>query len=113
MIAAISGLGLKGMAGAFDEAVTTELQRKRTGLEVLTGLLQAETAHPHAASIRYRMTATKLPAIKDRSAFVFDGTLINEGLVRLLYTGSFLDNGAPLSCLPSAAQPPSSLIWLT
>jgi hypothetical protein len=46
MIAAMSGLGLKGMAGAFDEAVTTGLQRKRTVTEILTDLLQAEAAHP-------------------------------------------------------------------
>ena len=55
MIAAMGQLGLKGMTGAFDEAVTTGLQRKRTVMEVLTDLLQAETAHRHAASIRYRM----------------------------------------------------------
>lgn len=30
MIAAMGGLGLKSMAGAFDEAVTTGLQRNRT-----------------------------------------------------------------------------------
>lgn len=30
MIDAMRGLGLKGMAGAFDEAVTTALQRQRT-----------------------------------------------------------------------------------
>lgn len=29
MIAAMGSLGLKGMAGAFDEAITTGLQRKR------------------------------------------------------------------------------------
>ena len=92
MITAMSGLGLKGMAGAFDEAVTTGLQRKRTTMEVLADLLQAEAAHRHAASIRYRMTATRLPVIKDLSAFVFDGTPINEGLVRSLYAGSFLAN---------------------
>ena len=92
MITAMSGLGLKGMAptpcgaphgdpgtGAFDEAVTTGLQRKRTTMEVLADLLQAEAAHRHAASIRYRMTATKLPVIKDFSAFVFEGAPINEG----------------------------------
>ena len=39
MIAAMSGLGLKGMAGAFDEAVTTGIQRKRTAMEILTCLL--------------------------------------------------------------------------
>ena len=92
MITAMGQLGLKGMASAFDEAVTTGLQRKRTTMEVLADLLQAEAAHRHAASIRYRMTATRLPVIKDLSAFVFDSTPINEGLVRSLYAGSFLPN---------------------
>ena len=55
MIEAMRSLGLKGMAGAFDEAVTTGLQRKRTTHEILTDLLRAEAAHRHAASIRYRM----------------------------------------------------------
>ncbi|SPU43093.1 ATP-binding protein [Brevundimonas diminuta] len=65
MMAALTGLGLKGMAGAFDEAVTTGLQRKRTTMEILADLLRAETTHRHAASIRYRMAAAKLPAVKD------------------------------------------------
>ena len=90
MIEAMRSLGLKGMAGAFDEAVTTGLQRKRTTNEILTDLLRAEAAHRHAASIRYRMTAAKLPVIKDLDAFVFEGTPINEGLVRSLHAGSFL-----------------------
>ena len=90
MIEAMRALGLKGMAGAFDGAVTTGLQRKRTTNEILTDLLRAEAAHRHAASIRYRMTAAKLPVIKDLDAFVFEGTPINEGLVRSLHAGSFL-----------------------
>ncbi|OBX17792.1 ATPase [Erythrobacter sp. QSSC1-22B] len=90
MIEAMRALGLKGMAGAFDEAVTTGLQRKRTPHEILTDLLRAEAAHRHAASIRYRMTAAKLPVIKDLDAFVFEGSPINEGLVRSLHAGSFL-----------------------
>jgi hypothetical protein len=32
MIDAMRGLGLKGMAGAFDEAVTTGVQRRKRGL---------------------------------------------------------------------------------
>ena len=92
MIAAMSGLGLKGMAGAFDEAVITGIQRKRTVTEILTDLLQAEAAHRHAASIRYRMTAAKLPVLKDLGTFVFEGTPINEDLVRQLHGGSFLPN---------------------
>ena len=90
MITAMGSLGLKGMAGAFDEAVTTGLQRKRTTMEILTDLLRAEATHRHTASIRYRMTAAKLPVAKDIDAFVFDGTPINEGLVRSLHAGSFL-----------------------
>ncbi|MFZ4690818.1 MAG: IS21-like element helper ATPase IstB, partial [Polymorphobacter sp.] len=90
MIAAMGSLGLKGMAGAFDETITTGLQRKRTTMEILTDLLRAEATHRHTASIRYRMTAARLPVAKDIDAFVFDGTPINEGLVRSLHAGSFL-----------------------
>ena len=90
MIDAMRALGLKGMAGAFDEAVTAGVQRQRTIAEVLTDLLRAESAHRHAASIRYRMSAAKLPVVKDIDAFVFDGTPVNEGLVRSLHAGSFL-----------------------
>jgi DNA replication protein DnaC len=90
MIDAMRELGLKGMAGAFDEAVTAGVQRQRSAMEILTDLLRAEGAHRHAASIRYRMSAAKLPVAKDIDAFVFDGTPINEGLVRSLQAGSFL-----------------------
>jgi DNA replication protein DnaC len=38
------------------------------------------------------MTAAKLPVIKDLSAFVFEGTPINENLVRQLHSASFLPN---------------------
>ena len=90
MIAAMRGLGLKGMAGAFDEAVTAGVQRQRTTPEILTDLLRAEAAHRHSASIRYRMSAAKLPLVKDLDAFVFEGTPVNEGLARSLHAGSFL-----------------------
>ena len=90
MITTMGQLGLKGMASAFDEAVTTGLQRKSTTMEVLADLLRAEAAHRHAASIRYRMGAARLPVLKDLGAFVFDGTPINADLVRQLHAGSFL-----------------------
>ena len=78
------------MAGAFDEAVTAGVQRQRTTPEILTDLLRAEAAHRHSASIRYRMSAAKFPVVKDLDAFVFEGTPVNEGLVRSLHAGSFL-----------------------
>lgn len=90
MIDAMRALGLKGMAGAFDEAVTTGVQGQRTITEILSDLLRAEAAHRHAASIRYRMSAARLPVVKDIDAFVFENTPIKEGLVRSLQAGSFL-----------------------
>lgn len=90
MIQALGDLGLKGMAGAFDEAVTTGLQRGRSAHEILADLIRAEGVHRQAASIRYRLTAAKLPIMKDLSAFSFQDTPINEGLVRSLHDGGFL-----------------------
>src|SRR3546814_335853 len=90
MIDTMRSLGLKGMAAAFDEAVTTGLQRKRTTMEILTDLLRAEATHRDAASIRYRMTAARLPVVKDLERFSFEGTPINEEMIRSLHDGSFL-----------------------
>ena len=92
MIEAFGLLGLKGMAGAFDEAVTTGVTRNRTALEILADLIKAEIAHRQAASIRYRLAAAKLPMMKDIGTFKFAGTPINEGLVRSLHDGAFLTN---------------------
>ena len=95
MMTAMTELGLKGMAGAFDEAVTTGLQRNRTTMEVLTDLLRAEATHRHAASVRYRMSAARLPAVKDLDAFVFDpqasSLSLGLGVARVL--GRRLDGG--------------------
>src|SRR3546814_16448347 len=47
MMQALTGLGLKGMAGDFDEAVTTGLQRQRTTLEIMNALLRSKPTNPH------------------------------------------------------------------
>ena len=77
IINAFGKLGLKGMAQAYDQAVTTGIRRNRSVTEILAELLKAEAAHRQAASIRYRMA-------------VFDGMPVNEGLVRSLHGGEFL-----------------------
>ena len=112
MIDAMRGLGLKGMAGAFDDAVTTGVQRQRPAMEILSDLLRAESAHRHAASIRYRMSAAKLPVVKDLDAFVFEGTPINEGLVRALHAGSFLPGRRNVVLVggTGTGKPPASAI---
>jgi DNA replication protein DnaC len=90
LIAAMSELGLKGMAGAYDEAVTTGVKRQRDVTEILADLLKAEAAERRMRSIRYRLSAAKLPIAKDLDNFVFEGTPINAELVRSLHAGAFL-----------------------
>jgi DNA replication protein DnaC len=44
----------------------------------------------HARSIKYQITIAKLPLAKDVGDFVFDGTPLNETLVRDLAGGNFI-----------------------
>jgi hypothetical protein len=52
------------MAGAFDEAVDTGLQRQHGTMEILTDLLRAQPNDRYTDSIRYRMSASKLPVAR-------------------------------------------------
>jgi DNA replication protein DnaC len=90
LIAAMNELGLKGMASAYDDAVTTGVKRQRDVTEILADLIKAEGAERRMRSIRYRLGAAKLPIARDLAGFVFDGTPINAELVRTLHAGSFL-----------------------
>ena len=57
---------------------------------IVGDLLKAEIAEKQARSIKYQMTIAKLPLAKDLNGFAFDGTPINEALVRDLSNGGFL-----------------------
>jgi hypothetical protein len=109
MIAAMRGSGLKGMAGAFDEAVTTGVQRKRTDHGDPDRPAARRSRTPPCASIRYRMTAAKLPVVKDLDAFVFEGTPINEGWCARSTPARSCPHSAT-SCW-SAAPAPARPIW--
>ena len=54
---------------------------------VVGDLLSAEIADKQARSIKYQVAVAKLPLAKDIEDFVFDGTPINETLVRDLAGG--------------------------
>ena len=90
LIAAMNELGLRGMAAAYDDAVTTGVKRQRDVTEILADLIKAEGVERSMRSIRYRIAAAKLPIARDLDSFVFDGTPINAELVRTLHGGSFL-----------------------
>jgi DNA replication protein DnaC len=83
-------LKLYGMRGAFDEVMTTAVKRQHEPPRIVGDLLKAEIAEKQARSIKYQLTVAKLPLAKDIADFQFDGTPINDSLVRDLAAGGFL-----------------------
>jgi DNA replication protein DnaC len=83
-------LKLAGMRHAYDEVIADGIKRQHPVQQTVGELLKAEIAEKHARSIKYQMTASKLPLAKEVDGFEFTGTPINEGLVRDLATGAFL-----------------------
>ena len=67
-------LKLVGMRHAYDEVVADALKRQHPIQHVLGDLLTAEIAEKHARSIKYQMTASKLPLAREIDAFEFTGT---------------------------------------
>ena len=73
-----------------DEPLATALKRKHEPQRFVGDLLKAEISEKQARSIKYQLTVAKLPLAKDVEDFRFDGTPINETLVRDLIGGNFL-----------------------
>jgi DNA replication protein DnaC len=85
-------LKLYGMKAAFDEIITTAIKRQHEPQRIVGDLLAAEISEKQARSIKYQMTIARLPLAKEVDDFLFDGTPINETLVRDLAAGGFLDH---------------------
>jgi DNA replication protein DnaC len=83
-------LQLNGMKAAFDEIMATAVKRQHEPQRIIGDLLTAEISEKQARSIRYQLTIAKLPLAKDLDDFQFEGTPINETLVRDLAGGAFL-----------------------
>ena len=75
-------LQLYGMKAAFDEIMATAVKRQHEPQRIIGDLLTAEINEKQARSIKYQLTIAKLPLAKDLDDFQFDGTPINETLVR-------------------------------
>ena len=84
-------LQLYGMKAAFDEIMATAVKRQHEPQRVIADLLTAEINEKQARSIKYQLSIAKLPLAKDLAGFQFDGTPVNETLVRDLAGGGFLD----------------------
>ena len=91
ILEAMTELKLYGMRASFDEIAGKGLNRRDEIFPLLASLIRAERTHRQARSISYRMSGAKFPVLKDIGKFVFTDTPVDEGLVRELATGSFLD----------------------
>ena len=83
-------LQLYGMKAAFDEIMATAIKRQHEPQHIIGDLLTAEINEKQARSIKYQLTIARLPLAKDLNDFQFDGTSINETLVRDLASGGSL-----------------------
>jgi DNA replication protein DnaC/transposase len=83
-------LKLFGMKAAFDEIMATAVKRQHEPQRIVGDLLNAEISEKQARSIKYQLTIAKLPLAKDLDDFHFQGTPINETLVRDLASGDFI-----------------------
>ncbi len=86
----MGGLKLFGMRAAYDEVVATAVKRQHEPQRVVSDLLTAELSEKQARSIKYQIAIAKLPMAKEIDEFAFDGTPINDTLVRDLAGGGFL-----------------------
>jgi DNA replication protein DnaC len=90
ILASMGELKLYGMRAAYDEIITTAVKRQHEPQHVVGDLLSAEINEKQARSMKYQLTIAKLPLAKDVGDFCFDGTPVNETLVRELASGNFL-----------------------
>lgn len=90
ILATMAELKLHGMKAAYDEVLAAAVKRQHEPQRVVGDLLSAEICEKQARSIKYQITIAKLPLAKDVDDFTFDGTPVNEALVRDLAGGNFL-----------------------
>ncbi|HLN08112.1 MAG TPA: ATP-binding protein, partial [Xanthobacteraceae bacterium] len=91
ILEAMSELKLYGMRASFDEIAGKGLARRDELYPLIASLLRAERTHRQARSISYRIGGAKFPVLKDLDKFVFAETPVDEGQVRELATGAFID----------------------
>ncbi len=70
--------------------MATAVKRQHEPQRIIGDLLNAEISEKHARSIKYQLTIAKLPLAKDLDDFQFEGTPINETLVKDLAGGGFI-----------------------
>src|ERR1700739_1886536 len=90
ILTAMAELKLYGMKAAFDEIISTAVKRQHEPVRIVGDLLAGGLSQKQARSINSQIATATLPLAKDIDAFAFDGTPINETLVRDLAGGAFV-----------------------
>src|SRR5260370_21231207 len=90
LIAIMGERKLYGMKAATDQMRAPAVKRQHEPQRIVGDLLNAEISEKQARSIKYQLTIAKLPLAKDLDDFQFEGTPINETLVRDLAGGGFI-----------------------
>lgn len=113
ILEAMNELKLYGMRASFDEIAGRGLARRDELYPLIASLIRAERIHRQARSISYRIAAARFPVLKDIDTFVFADTPVDEGLVRELASGAFLDakRNAILLAERALARPICALLW--
>lgn len=86
----MKALKLYGMRAAFDDIIANGLKRQHPVQQIVADLLKSEIDEKRARSVKYQMTIAKMPLAKELSDFEFEGSPINETLVRDLAAGAFI-----------------------
>lgn len=84
-------LKLSGMLAVYDEVLEEGRRSRSTTDKVLLRLLTAEMAERQARNHNYRLGQARFPSVKELDSFDFSDTPINEGQVRHLHEGGFLE----------------------
>ncbi len=91
IVESMNKLKLYGMRASFDEITGKGLARRDELYPLLGSLIRAELTHRQARSISYRIKGAKFPVLKDLDSFLFTDTPVDQGQVRELAKGDFLD----------------------
>lgn len=97
LIEAMTSLKLYDMRAGFDEIASKGLNRREEIYPLLASLIRAELTHRQSRSINYRISGARFPVLKDLDAFVFDNAPVDEGQIRELATGDFIEARRNLS----------------
>ena len=92
VVAALKGLSLHGMAGAWPEVLGTARMKSLDHEALMHQLLKAESAYRDVRSMAYQMRAARFPAHRDLTGFAFDEAQVDETLVRDLHKMKFIES---------------------